>query len=396
MPEPRPLHVLLVASSSLIGGAEQSMLHLIANADPKRLRFSLVALMGDGPLPALALKAGAVNAEGWKVKNAANPRLIKRMHAHLVGGGYDLVQTFGLRADLITRWVAHGQRIKLISSIRSVDAWRRPIHTRLDRMTRDGVTAWISNSLAGKRASIEREGTPAERIFVVPNGIPDALVPDEDDRARARETLWLADKPGGEKIGEPAIAREGRPAPGPIIAVVANLTRAKGHRYLIEAVGKLAEEWPGLVCVCAGRDESKGAITAMAKAGGPAERFRWTGFLKDPAAVYAAADLIVLPSLWEGMPHTLIEAMRAGRACVATRVGGVPEMITDGVEGLLCEATPAEALPEALATAIGRLLRDPGERRKMEVAARQRFKRDFRVERMVESLTGIYEAVAGL
>jgi glycosyltransferase involved in cell wall biosynthesis len=362
----------MIASTSELGGAEQSILNVARHADPARLAPSVLTLMGRGPTATLAHQAG-VESVNWALRRTIDPRLWRRMQLFLRRGNYDLVQTFGLRADLLARWVAHGMGLKLISSIRSVDAWRRRRHVWLDRLTADGVTAWISNSEAGKRARVEREGVPADRIFVVRGGIPDRPPADEAARRRARAKL---------RIGE---------GEGPVLAVVANLTRAKGHGDLIEAVASLRVSWPRLACLCAGRDDASGRFQAAAESAGVGEAMRWLGFLDDPGPVYDAADLAVLPSHWEGLPHASIEALRAGLPSVATDVGGVGEVVRHEREGLLCPSKQ----PQALAEAIGRALQDEEARKTWGAAARRRYEESFRVEKMVNELSGVYERVMG-
>jgi glycosyltransferase involved in cell wall biosynthesis len=112
--------------------------------------------------------------------------------------------------------------------------------------------------------------------------------------------------------------------------------------------------------------------------------------MEDPADVYDAADLAVLPSHWEGLPHALIEALRAGLASVATDVGGIPEIVRHEKEGLLCPARSSESLADS----IHRALSEETERKRWAEAARARYEAEFRVERMVEQLTEFYERVA--
>ena len=369
MPQ-RPLRVLQIASTSLMGGAEQMILHLVGHADRKRLECEVLSLMGPGELTDRARKAGA-RATNWGLRRMWNPFLWRRMRRFLREGRFDLVHCYGLRADLITRRIARELGVACISSISSPDPWRRRHHVALDRLTADGVTAWVAVCAAARMTRVTREGFPAERIHVVLNGIPDRPPPDEEARRGARERLGL----------DPST---------PVLATVANLRPAKGYPDLIETMALLRERVPEAVCLCAGRDDSKGRMARLAEQRGVADRMRWMGFVEDTEALLAAADLAVLASHWEGCPVNLLEAMRAGRASVATEVGGIPELIDDGVEGLL--VSPGD--PSALANAIAGLLKNPDRREAMALAARRRFLERFTVERMVDRLTEIYEIYA--
>lgn len=366
----QPLRVLQIASTSQMGGAEQMIMHLVRNADPQRLELEVLALMGEGPLPGLAVAAGA-RAKSWGVRRIWDPRLLLRMRQFLHLGCYDIVHCYGLRAELLTRWVAHGLGVPVISSISSPDPWRKWRHVMLDRLTADGVTAWVAVCEAGRQTRIEREKFPAERIHVVLNGIPDLPPPEEPTRREARKK-WQV------------------PEEAPVLSMLANLRAAKGYPDLIEAMVLLKEKYPNVICLCAGRDDSEGAIPALARERGVEGNMRWLGFVTDAQSVLDASDLAVLSSHWEGCPVNLLEAMRAGMASVSTRVGGIPELVESGVQGLLV----APRQPAELAGAIGTLLDDPEGRRRMGLAARARFLERFTVQKMVDELTRIYETYA--
>lgn len=372
-PRKPPLRLLQIASSSEIGGAEQLMLNFIRYSDSERVVPYLLALTGRGPLARLADQAGT-EGQNWALGSVAGPRLMRRMQLYLRRRQYDLVQCYGLRAELITRWVAHGMQKPLISSIVSINPQRGWAHHTLDRLTLDGVTAWMSTSEAAKRAYIQAVGAPEDKIFVIPTGIGDAPPLTAEIREKARRKLKLAE------------------GDGPILAVLANLRTAKGHCDLIEAVAELMSTFPRLICLCAGRDDSNGAIPKLAEARGVADNMRWLGFVSDAArSVYAAADLAVLASHWEGMPHALIEALRAGIPSVATDVGGNSEVVRHEREGLL---VPPRA-PRELAAAIRRALDDEPSRLAWGESARRRFESDFRVEQMAARMMDFYEFVAG-
>jgi glycosyltransferase involved in cell wall biosynthesis len=120
-----------------------------------------------------------------------------------------------------------------------------------------------------------------------------------------------------------------------------------------------------------------------------AEAVTFTGVRADVPKILAALDLFVLPSLWEGMPNAVLEAMAAGLPVVATAVGGTPEVVMDGVTGLL--VPPQD--PSALAQAIERLLRDPDLRRTMGRAGRRRVEQHFDVRETVRQVEDLYETL---
>lgn len=366
----QPIRVLFIASTSEMGGAEQMIMQFIRYADPGRVQPEVLSLMGPGHLTLLAMQAG-VASSNWALKCLADPRLLRRMGRFLRAGHYDIVHTCGLRADLLTRWPARRLGIPLISWVHSIDPWRKWHHVTLDRMTAGGVTAWVAVADAVRQSRIRREHFPADRIHVVYNGIPDAPPPTNADKQAARERLGL--KPGA-----------------PVLAMIANVREAKGYPDLIEVISKLREKYPDLVCLCAGRDDSNGAISRLAESRGVGPSMRWLGFVNDPAEVLAAADVAVLSSHWEGCPINILESMRAARATVSTNVGGIPEVIENETSGLL--VPPHQ--PASLAAAIDRVLADPALRDRLAQSARARFTQRFTVAKMVEDLTALHERYA--
>lgn len=373
MSDPPRIRVLYVTSTARIGGAERRALNLARYGDVGRVEASLLTLEPQGELIEEARAAG-VPVDGWNVRRLLQPRLLARMKRYLLKERVDIVHPFGLRAELLARGPASRSATRVISSICSVDPWRRWYHTALDRATADGVTAWISNSEAGKQAAVAREKFEPRRIFVVPTGIPDRPPRNEALRTEARNRLGL-------RAGE-----------GPVLGVIANLREAKGYGDLIEAVARLREKWPGLVCLCAGRDDSGGKVPSEIRRRGLEGQIRLLGFLQDAGVVYDAADLAVLPSHWEGLPSALVEALRAGLPSVATEVGGVPELIRPGQEGLL--VPPRD--PQSPGDSLDQVLRSPELRASLGAAARQRFESLYRVENMVARTLAIQEKVHSL
>jgi glycosyltransferase involved in cell wall biosynthesis len=142
----------------------------------------------------------------------------------------------------------------------------------------------------------------------------------------------------------------------PLIGTVSRLTPIKGLRHLIAAMPEILRQCPDVQLALAGDGEDRPALERLAAELGISRRVHLLGFRRDPAAVTAALDVFVLPSLNEGQGRVLVTAMALGVPVVATRVGGVPEVVEDGSQGLL--VPPGD--PQALSQAVGLLLRDKG------------------------------------
>lgn len=174
----------------------------------------------------------------------------------------------------------------------------------------------------------------------------------------------------------------------PTVVGMGRLSREKGFDLLIRAVAEVRTP-ARLVLIGEGPQEK--SLRELAARLGITDRVVFTGFLRNPYASLARAELFVLPSRYEGFPNGLVEAMSLGRACVATRCPtGPEEIVTDGVDGLL---VPVED-PAALAAAIDRLLEDPALRERLGCAARERV-RAYDAPGIVRRFEDLIDEVAG-
>jgi glycosyltransferase involved in cell wall biosynthesis len=182
----------------------------------------------------------------------------------------------------------------------------------------------------------------------------------------------------------PAVDRDA----GPSVLCVGNITPNKGQRVLLEAVRLLRLQYPGIQATLVGRDFTKGHFFRDAEKQGLAETYSAVGFVEDVRSLLAQATLAVLPTLHrEGMPTSLLEAMGAGIPVVASRVGGVAEIVEDGTTGLL--VTPGD--PQVLAEAIRRLLEDDALRARLAANARRYVLERHGLSAMVEGHREVFE-----
>jgi glycosyltransferase involved in cell wall biosynthesis len=204
-------------------------------------------------------------------------------------------------------------------------------------------------------------GWPLERLTVIPNAV---------DVERYRERGGADRSSLDDSTGRP------------VVLVPARLEPQKGHRYLLEA----ARELPGVRFACAGSGSLTAELTEIAERLGVADRVAFLGYRDDIADLLSGCDLVVLPSLDEGLPLALIEASAAGVPVVATDVGGTGELVVAEKTGLL--VAPRD--PRALAQAVARLIADPALARRLGAAGRQRARQHFSTDSMVEAVEGEY------
>jgi glycosyltransferase involved in cell wall biosynthesis len=204
----------------------------------------------------------------------------------------------------------------------------------------------------------------------VPNGIRIPAPATSATRAEVRRELGLADDD--------------------VVAVmVARLAPLKGHDVLLRALARIAPDQPRLRVVLVGDGPLAGELTALAEELGITDRVVFTGLRRDVPRVLQGADMAVLPSLHEAVPISIIEEMAAGLPIVATDVGGLPDTVSDGEEGVI--VPPSDV--EALAAALARLGVDDELRRTMGKRGRQRAESEHSIENTTRAYERMIEAV---
>lgn len=172
-----------------------------------------------------------------------------------------------------------------------------------------------------------------------------------------------------------------------VIGTVGHLAGHKGHTYLLQAIQHVQQHEPLLQVVIIGEGALRRSLEAEARALGVAERVHFMGFCDHPLPLIRQWEMFVFPSVMEGLGTSVLDAMALGTPVIATRAGGIPEIVQDGVTGLL--VPPRD--PLALAHAVHQLLRDPAQGRAFGAAGRQRVEKYFTAARMGEHTLAIYQ-----
>jgi glycosyltransferase involved in cell wall biosynthesis len=172
---------------------------------------------------------------------------------------------------------------------------------------------------------------------------------------------------------------------------VGRLAPEKGIKFLLKAWKDVLKEFPQAQLLILGEGSEKENLLAQTQRLNLSESVEFKGVIKDISSFLAAADIFVLPSLAEGMPVALLEAMAWGLSAIASRVSGTVEVITSGKNGILVE--PGDV--PGLSRAIINLLADAELRRRISGAARKRVKESFSLEKMVESHLQLYREMLG-
>jgi glycosyltransferase involved in cell wall biosynthesis len=245
---------------------------------------------------------------------------------------------------------------------------------RLRRRLALGAAVAISARTVAVSASLARQLTtdlrlPAGRVLTISNGVR----PAQPGRVTLRDELRLG-------------------ADDRLLVTVGNLYPVKGHLKLVDALALLADAHPTLHLAIVGRGELHDALVARAREHHLGGRVHLLGFRSDIAAILGAADIFVLPSLSEGLPLALLEAMFAGCAIVATDVGEVRVALAHGSAGIVVEPGNSRALAEA----CGGLLRNPHEARRLGRRAGAHARHQYDLSRMVNRYVDLYETALAM
>jgi glycosyltransferase involved in cell wall biosynthesis len=242
----------------------------------------------------------------------------------------------------------------------------------LSRLTSGMDDLVIAVCELARQAEIERAGVSPEKVVTVYNGL-DAAEFAGVDQERA------------------ALVRQGLAIPRgtPVVAAVGRLHPQKDFPTLLRAMARVHEAVPGARLLVVGDGMLRGDLEAQARSLELSSSVVFTGQRADVPELLNAVDLFALSSLWEGLPNVVLEAMAAGLPVVGTRVGGVPEVVVDGVTGIL--VPPRD--PEALASGIAQLLSDSELSQRMGDAGRARVVEQYSVERMVRETEVLYEGL---
>ena len=297
-------------------------------------------------------------------------RRIQVLHTHTSKAGLVGAVAARVAGTPVVVYTPHGHIFAPGSRVPGVSGtFRTPLLLRLRRL----AERWSDRVIALNRADLEEQVglglAPRDKYVVVPNGI---------DLGLYRESVG------------PALRRRTRASLGlgngaPAVAVVGRLTREKGHDVLLEAFARLPDDL-GPVLLVVGGGPLKGDLREATRRLGVESRVRFLGVRTDVPGILAASDLVVQPSYYESGGLALMEAMAAARPVIASRTGGIPDLVRNEVEGIL--VPPGE--PGPLARAMEKVLRDRGLARRLADAGRRKVTRDHDIDRTAEILDELY------
>ncbi len=362
-----PSPLLIVCDFNGHGGTQTQVLELLGALDRTRVKPMLATLSLE-PALGRSLRSLEVPVLDLDLKGALRPatfRALGRLAGTIRREGVRIVHGFLFQGNLAAAVAARLAGVPYLTSVRNLELWKKPHEVLASRWAHSGAARVTFNSRHVRDRVAARERLALDRTRIIPNGLRP-----HDGLGRAGLELW----PEGSD---------------PRLVCVASLSPKKGHRYLLESFAEVLLSFPRAGLLLVGEGAERRRIESRARELGIAPRIRLAGRREDARALIAAADLLVLPSLEEGMPNVILEAMAAGVPQVATAVGGTPEIVEAGATGFLVPARD----PALMSEKIGKLLGSPPLRQAFGRKGRELFERRHGVEPMARAHQDLYAEV---
>jgi glycosyltransferase involved in cell wall biosynthesis len=374
----RRIRVCHVITLLELGGAQQNTLYTVAHLDRRRFEPALVAgrggLLDDEARSIPDLHTCFVpelmrEAEPWR-----DFRALVRLTALFRAARPDIVHTHSSKAGILGRWAAHLAGVPAV--VHSVHGFgvtpgqsglRRWIFGRLEAVTAPVTTRFLAVSHANLAEGVRRGFFPRNRVALLRSGV---------ELASFRNGI----APGDLR------ARLGIPAAAPIAGMVACLKPQKAPLDYVEVAGRVAARIPAAHFLLIGDGDLRPSVEEAIRGKRLEGRFHLLGWRRDIPSIMKNLSVLVLTSLWEGLPRVIPEAMAAGLPVVATRVDGIPEVVRDGETGFLAEPHDVETLAQR----VGELLTDRDLRFRMGEKARTAVG-EFDIDAMVRRQEALYQ-----
>jgi len=366
---PTVLPVVHIIPALPVGGAETLVYHMVRGLDRRRFTPAVCVLGSPGPMGAEMERAGieVVALDRFRERGRL-VRLVGPLSRLLSERGVAIAHTHLYHANYYGRMAALWARTPVIvASVHNVYDRVKPHRRWINRCLGNRTDAILAGSETVRQDILRWDGVASEKVRVLPYGVDLEPYLAPADPAAARQALGLP--PGVSVIG-----------------TVGRLEVQKAQDVLLQAFALLRRSGTDAVLLLVGDGREEARLRGIATELELQDRVRFLGTRRDLPLLFAAMDVFALPSRWEGTPLALIAAMAAAIPVVATPVGGVPEVVTDGGTGRVIPVDDAAALANALQAALG----DVATSRALAERGRARVVAQCSVEVMVRGLETLY------
>jgi len=377
-------HNLLYVFDNLeFGGGERVFAQLINRLSGERYKI-MVACLPTGAFIE-KIEGSEVEVKSVDMRSRFNPGVILRLANLMKRENVDIVHSQGARADFFARIAAKLAGVPIVVSTVpmpvegfDVSPIRKLTYTVFNRFSERFVDRFIVVSDSLEKIMIEKHGIGPQRVVKIYNGIEkdEYCIADEEiayRRSKFRKELGL-----GEDV--------------PVVGAIGRLVWQKGFEYLIEAIPDLLKEFKKARFLIVGEGPLKDGLNVKSKMLKIEDKIIFTGFRSDIKEILASIDILVMPSLLEGLPIVLLEAMAMMKPIVATDIDGIKEVLDNGKTGLLIPPKN----PRALTYAIVNLLLHRDKAYQMGIDARKVVEERFEVDIMVQKVEKVYEELLQL
>ena len=367
------MKIIHMISGGDVGGAKTHVLSLLAGLNKTETVHMICFTEGD-----FANEARQMGIPTTVIADKNLLRTRKRILAMIRHDGYQVIHCHGARANMMGMLLRKRAGIPVVSTVHSdyrLDYMGRPTaaltYGNINKFALRRFDAWVGVSHGMTELLISR-GFDPQRLYTLYNGVDCSHVPNVIPREEYLSGIGL-------EIREDTV----------VFGIAARINPVKDMTTLIRAFSQAAKECPHIRLAIAGDGEEEAEIKRLAKELCPEGSVVFAGWVKDMDSFYNALDVNLLTSLSETFPYALTEGARMGCATISSRVGGVPYLIDDGVNGLLF--TPKDAA--TLASHMCRLAKDKALREQMGKALREKTELEFSLDAMVAKQKHIYEII---
>lgn len=353
----RRLRILHIDPERKWGGGEAQVFGLLSYLAEREHRNDLLT----HPDSRLFQKTQALKVKTIPLvlRNDLDLRPVPYLRRLIRDQGYDIVHLHTKRAHAISLWLWHGSP--------------RPRYVVTRRMDYPESNSWYTRYLYNRRV---------DGVVAISRKISDLLI----EAGVQRERIRLVHSGIDPRPFEAAAKARHMDSDGIVVGMAAVLEQRKGHRLLLEAARQLKAQGRRIRYRLAGEGSLRKPLEAATLQLGLKEDVQFLGFVADIPSFLASVDIVVLPSLFEGLGVSILEAMGAGKAVIASRVGGLPELVIDAATGFLVEPQDIEGLANAISKLAGdrNLIRDMGQK------GRERLIKNFTIEQMAQKNEDYY------
>lgn len=364
-PPVRILHLIVELS---IGGAQSALLRLLKHLDRQRFEPQVACYYNGDGVVARQIRANGIPVIDLGMSGKYRIDAFWRFYRLLRTQRPTILHTWMFHANISGRLIGKLAGVPLIISSERTMGQEGIFRRWVDRSTVGLTNSVVCVSQSVSRFAQDTIGLPVSKLTVIPNGID----LDQYDQLLSQ----------GEARGKFNLPKEAL-----IVGAIGRPRPVKGYLYLVEAFARLADTYPAACLVFIGNGPDRPNLIDKVRSLGLEDRVIFLDDQTDIPGLLPAIDILAVPSLYEGMPNVVIEAMAAGVPVVATNVGGTQEVIINGETGILVPPQDANALSEGISS----LLQKPDLRRQIGLSGQQRAYKFYNIQNTVQQTQLLYD-----